>query len=746
MNLRALYFFLIFFLSNIPISYSESLVFQGLNKLNINDLQSLTNINLSNENISDSEIDIIMKDLYSSDLILDVSYEVNKDNKIIKIEESKIIENIFFNGNLIFKDDDLLQFIKIKNGNLINKKNISISTSIIKNLYSSRGFDNTTINISLERYSSDRVNLIYNINEGTISQISQIKFIGNNFYTNRYLKNNIKSKSLNFYNIFSKGSNLNKELLDFDKNTIKQLYEDNSFFDIDLSYELKRLSKNNYVLIFYIQEGDRYFIDDFTLDLPSLLNFDSFDALSNEFDITLNKNDNFFNFENTTKFIQKLNSLLISNNIFNVEVLSKLVEKNNKLYLHFYEHSIDPITVQGIDIFGNSITKDNVIRSKIDIEPGDYLNSNTISLIKKNINNLPYVNKVNISQDIDDKNRSNIIIDIEENKKTGNILAAASVSGDTGIGISFGINDTNFIGTGNKLDSSFNINTEKSQFSIDYTQYLLSNSKITNKYSIFNQDSDFSNSYGFKSRDIGLGYSIGFKYSDNLSISSGISLANVDGRSASNSSNQVVDNIGSFDQYLLKFGISYDSTNDFLYPTNGFYNKISIDYSPDDISDYGYLKLKIDNDMYFGNNKSSNFFFISNNLGVADAFDGNLKTLNTFSLGGLNFKGFDYRGIGTKKDGVYLGGNKYYTTTLGYGSSFLFDESDNINFRLFYSMGSVWDSDYLSDNDIYNRSSVGLSLDILTPVFPVSFSFAVPINKKDGDRTREFSFNLGTSF
>ena len=145
-------------------------------------------------------------------------------------------------------------------------------------------------------------------------------------------------------------------------------------------------------------------------------------------------------------------------------------------------------------------------------------------------------------------------------------------------------------------------------------------------------------------------------------------------------------------------------------------------------------------------NRSNNFFFISNNLGIAEAFEGNLKTLNSFSLGGLSFKGFDYRGIGTKKDGVYLGGKKYYSSTIGYGSSFLFDESDNVNIRLFYSIGSVWDSDYLSNDSLYNRSSAGVSFDILTPVLPISFSFAVPINKKDDDRTREFSFNLGTSF
>jgi outer membrane protein insertion porin family len=745
MNNRSFYLILVISLFNISLSYSDNLVFRGLNKLNINDLQSLTSINLENENISNSEIDMILKDLYSSDLIFNVTYDLIENIKTVTVEEAKIIENIFFNGNKVFKNQELLDLININNGNLVNREDISSSTNFLKNIYSSRGFDNTTINISLEKYSFDRVNLIYHIDEGTRSQISQIKFIGNSFFSNKKLRNKIKSKSLNFYNFFSKGSNLNKELLEFDKNTLLQLHKDNSFFDVDISHELKKLSSNNYALTFYIEEGDRYLIDDVIIDLPSFHNLKDFDSLNNKFIDEFN-NDSFYSFDKTAEFTKNLTSLLMSKNIFNIEISSKLVEKNNKLYLNFTEQLIQPKIVNEINIYGNSITKDNVIRSKIDIEPGDYLNSKTIPTIKKKINNLIYVNNVNVSQEIDDKDKSNIIIDIVENKKTGNILAAASASGDTGLGLSLGINDANFIGSGNNLASTFNINSEQAKFSIDYTQYILSNPNITNKYSIFNQDNDFSDSYGFKSSDIGLGYSLGFKYNDNLSVSSGITISNIEGKQSTNSSTQVTDNIGEFDQYIFKFNIKYNSTNDFLYPTKGAFNSVSLDYSPDDISDYSYFKLKIDNDIYFGNNRSDSFFFISNNLGIADAFDDNLKTLNSFSLGGLNFKGFDYRGIGTKKDGVYLGGNKYYTSTIGYGSSFLFDESDNINIRLFYSIGSLWDSDYLSSDSLYNRSSLGVSFDVLTPVLPISFSFATPINKKDDDRTREFSFNLGTSF
>ena len=112
----------------------------------------------------------------------------------------------------------------------------------------------------------------------------------------------------------------------------------------------------------------------------------------------------------------------------------------------------------------------------------------------------------------------------------------------------------------------------------------------------------------------------------------------------------------------------------------------------------------------------------------------------------MNFKGFDYRGIGPFNDDIYLGGNNYFTSSVGYGSSFLFDEKDNINFRTFYTMGSIWDSDYTSNSDIELRSSVGLSFDLLTPVGPLTLIYAMPIEKSSSDIKRNFNFTLGTSF
>ena len=112
----------------------------------------------------------------------------------------------------------------------------------------------------------------------------------------------------------------------------------------------------------------------------------------------------------------------------------------------------------------------------------------------------------------------------------------------------------------------------------------------------------------------------------------------------------------------------------------------------------------------------------------------------------MNFKGFDYKGIGPYDGKIYLGGNEYFSSTIGYGSSFIFDDKDNINIKFFLTTGSIWNSDYITSSDIDLRTSIGTSLDFITPIGPISFSYASPIEKQNSDKTRSFNFSIGTSF
>ena len=734
--------FLIFITVSI---YANNLIINGLSKLTIKDLQTQTNINLKKISYSDDEINTLLKDLYKSDLIFDLTYNKDNVNHVLFIQENKLIEEIFINGNQRFEDELILQNLKMKKNRFINKDYISNDINTIKSIYSMKGFNKISVVVSTESFSSDRLNLIYDIIENEQSQIESISFIGNKTFSDRYLLSLINTKARNFYNIFTSGSNLNIDNFTFDMNKIKSFYEQKGFFDVEVSYNINESSLNKYIVNFFINEGERLKLADIKMDIQKSENPKQINKYYNKFINRLSKNNFFYDQNTIDDFLDKINNLLIDNNNFNYIYVSNLEKKLDINNLLITKKNIKPLRINKINIIGNDITKDITIRSKLPFEPGDYVNFNLLNTTKNDLLRYKYINTVSIIEQTND-DKTDINVEINENKKTGQVLAGGSFSGDSGAGVTVSLKDYNIFGSGNSIDSNFTANQENTLFKISFIQYPLASPNIRNSYSIFNTENDLTNSFGFKTNEQGIGYSLNFDYNEEFRVNTGFSFKKSDRHSAKLNTLSINDNIGDYDIYSLNISLKQDNTNNILYPTDGVMNSIYFEYSPKDISDDSYYKAIIKSDIYRKSKNSNRFVFLSNDIGIADSLEGNLSTVNAFSLGGLNFKGFDYRGIGTKVDGIYIGGNKFFTSTIGYGGSFIFDDKDNINTKLFYSLGSIWDSDYINNNDLDLRSSLGLSFDILTAIGPISFSYAIPVDKNKNDRTSNFNFSIGTSF
>ena len=727
--------------------YSKSIKFEGLSKFTVNDIQSITSIDVYDTNLGIDDTNKLLKELSSSDLIYEISFRETNDLFTFTIVEANIIENIYINNNVWIKDDLIIQNLESKNNSFLTKDKIQNDIKIIKNVYKSKGFKNVSIVANVEKYSIDRINLIYEIAENEQQKINVIKFVGNNFFSNNYLNSIINSQSIKFYNIFKSGSNLNYSTFEFDKNKIISSYKNEGFNNVRVSYILEKSSLNNNILYFYIDEGKRIKIKNVNFEFEKNSINELFSDLSSDFIKILNKNNNYYSKSIVDDFIEKSNLILINNNIHNINIESNLNEDNkDNIILSFVVIKKDPIVVNKINIVGNSITKDQTIRSKMSIEPGQYFNSFLLDKSIKNLKRYPYIKDLKSSTNISNQ-LVDLTLDIDEETKTGNILLAGTFNADTGAGITFGIEDKNIFGSGNSINSDFSVNSEDLKFSLNYKQYPILNPDLTNTYTIFNRDQDYTNSFGYKASTRGVGYFVDFKQNDVLSYGAGLSYQDFKGHSAINTtSSSINDNIGNFDNYKINLSINYDTTDNFFYPTNGKLNKINFTLSPDNISDNAFYKISIANNNYYKLPKSENYIFLNNNYGYAESFNSKLKTIDAFGLGGLNFKGFDYKGIGPYDGKVYLGGNEYFTSTLGYGSSFIFDEKDNINIKFFVTTGSIWNSDYTNSSDIELRSSLGVSLDFITPIGPLSFSYAEPFEKNSTDKTRSFNFSLGTSF
>ena len=746
MNKIVLYIIIIFQFILCNYLYSNNLIFEGASRLSLNDLQTLTTVDIYKADFDEQEIDLIIKELYQSEQIINIKSTNLNDTYKLLIEEAPLIENIYFNGNIIIKDEFFRDLIRSKKSNFINKKIINEDINLIKNIYSNKGFDSTNVNVSTEKFSSNKVNLIFEINEGNKIDISSIKFSGNKYFSSKYLNSIIQSKDKKFYNIFSSDSSIHQSLIENDKNLLSDFYRKKGFEKIDISYSINKSFFNSYILHFYIDENDRFKVAklDFKLS-DAIIKLKDFNKLKEIFENELRSEGNFYDYDKLNKFIVDANNLIYNANL-NYEIIYNISSINNEYQIQIFDSIREPKIINAINFYGNTITKSEVLLSKLSIKPGDYFLKSKIDDSIKHLSNYKYINKVTY-KNINVDNKTDILFEVDENKKTGNALLGGSFTGDVGLGLIFSIKDYNIFGSGNEIQADISLNSEVALFDITYLQYPFSNPAISNSYTLQNKESDYTSSFGYKLDQKGIGYSLNSKISNKISTTIGLSYNNYRGHSASNDSDlSITDNIGDFDDVLIVFSINQDNTNNTLYPNDGFFNSIGIKFSPDVISDNNYITATYRGDTYIKIQDTQNYFFLSNRYGIADSTNGRLKTINAFSLGGTNFKGFDYRGIGKKtSNNRYLGGNQYFTSTFGYGSSFLFDEKDDIYIKLFYTVGSLWDSDY-AEQDFKPRSSLGASFDILTAVGPITFSYAVPIQKSSNDNERRFNFSIGTAF
>ena len=742
---QSLFLLVFFFNSN---TFAKPIFIDGISKLNLSDIEVLTDFDIYSDDYDINKVNDFIKKLYKSDLIYDVKSIENPESFLIMIEENSLIENIYINGNIRIDNESIKNAITSKENSLLNKNKIVNDVNIIRNFYSSQGFYNSSINVVTENVSSDRKNLIFQITENNFAKISNINFFGNKTFSDRLLSSIIFSDTKSDFNIFGKGSNLNPEIFNIDKMKLQEFYIDRGFNSVNVNYNISRSKFSSFSIDFYINENYRTKILDvnFSYNQDLYLPYDTLSNFDKEFEINLSNNDYFYDFNIINEYLSKINNFLISQNLADKLVNVSVLESNGDYSLDFYLEEITPKIIEKINISGNSITKDRTLRSKFSIEPGDYFNKFNFQKDLNYLKRFRYVNDVK-PEIIENQSSVSINLDINENKKTGKVLFAGTANSDTGFGASFGISDDNILGLGDRVDSSISYNSDNLLFSIDYQQYFVSNPYLSNRYRLYNNDNDFTSSYGYKTQKTGFAYSIFYEIDDQKSSAVGIDLAHNKNYSATISSDQAVsDNIGEFNNFKLFYSFTNDTRNDKFYPNEGSFYRLFLDFAPENISDDPFIKITLKNSMFFKNSVNSNFFFIDNNIGIAESLKGKLKTKETFSLGGLNFKGFGYNGIGpSNSNNIYLGGNKYFTSTIGYGSKFLFDEKDNVNFKIFYTIGSLWDSDYIN-SDFELRSSAGISLDFLTAVGPISLSYSLPISKSNSDEINNLNFTIGTSF
>ena len=738
-----IFVFYVIFLHPVNSETINKIKIVGNDRISYETIKMFANIEI-NENVSTNKLNLILKDLYKTNYFKNVSVSLNNSELNILVEELPIIQKITYQGiksKKILQSINAEKLIKEKSpyNDLILKDEKNRITSKIKEL----GYYNAIIETSVETISKNLVNINFNFNLGEKAKIKKISFIGNKIFKDRKLKRIIASTEFKYWKFISGRKYLNPAIADLDKRLLKNFYLNNGYYNVKINSSFAKLINNNeFELIFNIDANEKVFFGDLKLDIPMDFERTNFTSIDELFQKIENKP---YSINLINKILDEIDKITVLDQyqFIKATVLENLV--SNKLNLVFKINEAEKFYVKRINIYGNNITQENVIRNQFELDEGDPFNE---ILFKKSINNIKSLNffktvESNISSNNDDNTK---ILDIFiEEKPTGEIFASAGY-GTTGGTLGLGIKENNFMGKGISLDSNFLIseNSFKGKFEVNNPNYKNTDKSIYISAEAIEND-NLSN-FGYKSNKTGINFGTRFEYLRDLNLGIGSSNFYEVIETNSSASKRQRDQEGNYWDSFLNLDFNYDKRNQKFQTSSGYRSYYSLDIPV--ISENNTLKNYYDYSYYFDlfdRNISTLSFLLRSSNSVTGK---NIKLSERINIPSNRLRGFESGRIGPKDGADFIGGN--YAASLNFASTIpqIFEESQNVDFLFFIDTANVWGVDYNSSlNDGGSiRSSTGVALDWFSPVGPLNFSLAYPITKKDGDKTETFRFNLGTTF
>ena len=697
-----------------------------------------------NDEVNSQKINKILKNLYDSNFFENISINITNNNLLINVVELPIIENILFKGIKAKKiEDEISKDLKLKERSSFNQIDlIEDKQNILKKL-KNIGYFNSTIETYLEDLNNNRVNLIYNINIGDKAKIKKISFIGDKIYKNRKLRNIIISEEYKFWKFISGKKYLNENLISYDEKLLKGFYLNRGYFDVKInSSYAKLISDNDFELIYNINANKKYFFNELTLSLPADFQKDNFEQLDKIFIKTKGKP---YSINVVEEILDEIDNITINQEYTSVKAF---VEENiisNQINLNFTINETEKNFVEKINIFGNNITRENVIRNQLEIDEGDPYNE---ILENKSINNLNSLNFFKSVQsevlDGDEKNSKVINITVEE-KATGEIMAGAGF-GTSESSFMFGVKENNYLGKGISLDANGKLSPDAFKGSLNVRNPNYKNSDKSIFASIQAQEIDNTENFGYKTNKQGIELGTNFEYlkNFNLGLSTSSFYEKIETDSTASATQQSQE--GDYWDTFVKFNFDYDKRNQKFKTTDGYRSSYYLDVPI--ISKTNTLtntyNYKFFSELYENNISTVSLFLQSAN----SITDDDIKLSERLSIPSSKLKGFQSGKVGPKDGDDYIGGN--YVTALNFASTLpnILPNSQNIDFSMFLDAANVWGVDYNSAlNDASKiRSSIGMAVDWFTPIGPLTFSLSETLSKHSTDVTESFRFNIGTTF
>ena len=733
------------------------LFYNDVNAQIINDIELVNNNRISKETVITygdiklnqdynlDKINEVLKNLYKTDFFEDIKIEIVSNKLVITVKENKLIQNISIDGiKSSSLENEIIKNLYSKSKSPFLENKVKEDTNRILNSLNNSGFYFAKINPKIIENENETVNLTFEIDLGDKAKITKIEFIGDKKIKDRTLRNIIISEESKFWKFISNKIYLNQNTIERDQRLLRNFYLNNGYYDAEITSSTATFyDDNSFKLVFKIDAGEKYTVNTTKLTIPDDYNPLNFRDVQIALEKLNNEDYSFIKISNVVEEIDKV-SLTREYDFINAEVIEKKVG-DNQIDIEFVVAESEKSYVERINILGNNVTYEDVIRKSLEIDEGDPFNE---LLHAKSINNLRSLGIFKtVNTEIKDGNdNSTKIIDIAvEEKPTGEITLGAGYGSEGGT-IGFSVSENNFLGKNIKLTTSLRTSdtTIRGGFSIINPDFNYSNKALITNIESTNIDKLSSN--GYKTTKTGFSLGTSYEQFQDVNFSSSISTYIDDLETSTLASQALQKQTGSYFENKINYSFDFDKRNQ-AYQTYDGTRLIFSQGLPIYSEEYALMNsISADKWFKFPNESIANIGFYGKMINSMNNKD--VRISDRISLPRNKLKGFKFDSVGPVDNNDFVGGN--YASSINFDTTLpmLFPSLENIDFKYFLDFGNVWGVDYSDTIDDSNkiRSSTGFTVDWFTPIGPFNFSLAQNLSKASTDKTESFQFNLGTTF
>lgn len=756
--LKTLLFLAIFFQS-FALSAAEKIVeVQGNERLEAADVISRVNL-AALKNYSDFAVSDALKKLYESDLFSEVKiYKIN-EKIIIEVKENPIISEVKFVGNKKIEDDALQAEVSLKKREIFSKAKLESDLKRINDIYLKSGRFLTKIDPKIIQKPQNRIELIFDISEGSKAKIGSIYLVGNQAFSDDDLLTEISTKESKWWKFLSSADTYDSDRMEFDKEKLRRFYTSNGFADFAVVSSVAQISpqKDNFFITFLLEEGVKYNFGEINIEN----HVEKFDSSILEKEILIKKG-RLYNAEMIEKTVEKMVEVMSEKAyaFANIEPVLKRNREDKTIDIDFVIRETPRIYINQIHITGNTRTKDEVIRRELRMRDGDAYNLTKINRSKQRLENLGYFEKVDFkTKRLGDSDKVDLDIEVKE-KKTGEVNLGIGYSTVNKITANAGIRERNLFGTGQELGLNVQKSYINSSYELNYTRPYFMGRAIDVGFDIFQYQMQKRYSFAYDQQSVGITFRGNYAITEFLGHQLRYSYSNQNiGNIDSTASFSIRSLAGSYTTSSIGHSFTYDKRDNRMNPKRGFYFTLSQDYAGVG-GDIKNLRHEGSAGLYIPTFNNDFIFKVLARGGSVKGIGQDVRSNNGFFLGGNNFRGFQYAGMGPRtvnssgsaSGGDIIGGKTYYVGTLEYTFPLGLPKELGINGILFSDNGTVKGVDkgskagaVIADSGML-RSSYGISIAWSSPMGPIRLDFAQIAKKEKYDQTQNFRFSFGTTF